>query len=167
MGKRIIVGVTGKRRAGKDTFAGVLVREFGFRRVAFADALKAEVAVFLGLTAAELEVRKEDFRATLQEAGQARRRMDPRYWIKRVSAVVARHGYVVVPDVRYLNEAQWIHNRGGLIVRVAREIPIGHNHLDTHSSETQQDRIDVDYDERHWSVAELERHAREYARGIA
>ena len=35
-----LVGLIGKKRVGKDTFAAVLVEEFGFARVAFADPLK-------------------------------------------------------------------------------------------------------------------------------
>lgn len=35
-----LVGLIGKKRVGKDTFASVLVEEFGFARVAFADPLK-------------------------------------------------------------------------------------------------------------------------------
>lgn len=40
----MIVGLSGYARAGKDTVASILVQEHGFRRVAFADALKAVLA---------------------------------------------------------------------------------------------------------------------------
>lgn len=36
-----LLGITGKKRAGKDTFAARLVEVHGFTRVAFADSLKA------------------------------------------------------------------------------------------------------------------------------
>jgi len=36
-----VIGLIGKKRSGKDTFAQVLVDEFGYRRVAFADPLRA------------------------------------------------------------------------------------------------------------------------------
>lgn len=38
-----IIGITGRKGHGKDAIANVLVNEFGFRRVAFADALKRAV----------------------------------------------------------------------------------------------------------------------------
>lgn len=38
-----IVGLTGKKGAGKDTFATALVEQYGFVRLAFADALYKEV----------------------------------------------------------------------------------------------------------------------------
>lgn len=37
----ITLGLVGRKRSGKDTFAAALVEERGFRRVAFADALRA------------------------------------------------------------------------------------------------------------------------------
>ena len=36
-----VIALIGKKRSGKDTFANVLVEEFGFTRVAFADPLRA------------------------------------------------------------------------------------------------------------------------------
>lgn len=39
----MIVGMIGKKRSGKDTFAGTLVEERGFQRFAFADPLKDAV----------------------------------------------------------------------------------------------------------------------------
>jgi len=38
-----LLGLTGKKRSGKDTFAAVLVEEYGFTRVAFADPVKEAV----------------------------------------------------------------------------------------------------------------------------
>jgi hypothetical protein len=35
-----LIGLLGKKRSGKDSFASVLVEEFGFQRVAFADPLR-------------------------------------------------------------------------------------------------------------------------------
>lgn len=40
MAHKEIVGLTGKKRAGKDTFGGVLCDEFEYTRVAFADPLR-------------------------------------------------------------------------------------------------------------------------------
>jgi len=43
----MIIGLAGKAQSGKDEFARVAVEEFGAERIAFADALKEEVAAFL------------------------------------------------------------------------------------------------------------------------
>lgn len=39
----MLIGLTGKKRSGKDSLASVLVTNHGFERVAFADALKASL----------------------------------------------------------------------------------------------------------------------------
>lgn len=43
----MIIGVLGKGQSGKDEFANIAVNEFNATRVAFADAVKEEVAEFL------------------------------------------------------------------------------------------------------------------------
>jgi hypothetical protein len=45
-----VVGLIGVKGAGKDTAAATLINEFGFQRVAFADALYREVAEAFGVT---------------------------------------------------------------------------------------------------------------------
>lgn len=102
-----LVGLVGKKRSGKDTFANVLVEEFGFRRIAFADPLKdvaleldplvgpasimaldtgtpkmhrlSDVVRVLGWEAAKDNV--PEVRRTLQNLGQAVRKYDPDFWL--------------------------------------------------------------------------------------
>ena len=45
--KKILIGITGPARSGKDTVAGFLIEQ-GFHRVSFADPLKAGVAAIVG-----------------------------------------------------------------------------------------------------------------------
>lgn len=156
-----VVGITGKRRAGKDTLASTMVSRGGYVRMAFADELKRDVAEFLGVSAEELERRKEDFRAAMQEYGSRRRREDgDDYWIFRledawVNKMNKSYNPIIIPDVRYHNEAAWVRCRGGVVVRVIRTPePTGMLHepeaptsaeIDQHTSETDMDRILVDY----------------------
>jgi len=49
MSKPIIIGLTGLAGAGKDTVADTLVTHASFRKIAFADALRLEVAHAFGL----------------------------------------------------------------------------------------------------------------------
>ena len=122
----MIIGMCGYAGSGKDAAAKAL-RERGFTRVAFADELKDELAEVFGLTLQELEDNKEEWRPLLVEWGRARRRQDPAYWIKKASLTVdliegsalgAQH--IVVTDVRYPNEAKWLWERNGLLVRIER-----------------------------------------------
>lgn len=157
-----LIGLTGRKRSGKDTLAGFLVRDHGFVRVAFADPLKdaalavnpivdtdvdghpvrlQEAVSDLGWEEAK-EIR--EVRRTLQELGVAIRAIDDSFWVDAAMREVARlraQGIpVVITDVRFPNEADAIQALGGRIVRVTRA---GLDTSDTHVSETAMDGYDV------------------------
>ena len=147
----MMIGMTGRRRSGKDTFAEVLRVEGGFGRFAFADALKEEVSRWLGINLRELEQRKEDFRASMISRGMFGRRIKKSYWIDKVAsriknALLTRR--FVISDVRFEDEAAWIREQGGLIVRMVRIWPNGSQAVrvgvDDHESETNADTILAD-----------------------
>lgn len=157
-----LIGIVGKKRSGKDTFASVLV-EHGWKRAAFADALKEELAEWLGVSVEDIELRKEAFRAALQERGARMRRDDPEYWIKKLVATIAEDfaagGKVVITDIRYENEAAWIGANGGVLVKMVRA---GAPDDDEHPSEREQDRIDVHRTHTCSSPEEVKTRAREF-----
>lgn len=161
-----ILGLSGAKGSGKDSFANVLVRDHGFVRIGFADSLYQEVAHAYSTTVEELGRRdlKEtaqprfapamckdsDFvevlreletragrrfdmgipmspRAVLQLWGaEYRRKQDPLYWLHQVqtkiSALPRSTPGIVITDVRYRNEATLIHQMGGQILRVVRDV---------------------------------------------
>ncbi|MFM9629525.1 hypothetical protein ACKI10_18095 [Streptomyces galilaeus] len=143
------IALTGLARSGKDSVATRLVEHHGYVRVAFADklkeaALKADPIIAaiptwdgdgchfyrLSQIVNELgwEAAKDDFpevRRFLQCYGQTVREIDPRFWINAakpaIEAAWASGRPVVVTDVRYTNEADFLH--GSLpfgLVRVTR-----------------------------------------------
>jgi hypothetical protein len=168
-----LIGVIGKKRSGKDTFASALTEEAGWTKVAFADALR-EAALGLDPLVGEVfywrtgddsprlhpaarlsEVvetlgweRAKDYipevRRTLQRLGaESVRALDPDFWIRAARASVeASVNPVVMPDVRYPNEAEAIRSWGGILVRVVRP---GRETVDEHSSETALDGYNADY----------------------
>ncbi len=153
MSGKIIVGLSGKKRAGKDFACGVM-RSRGWEdaidvhRLAFADALKAELAAACGVTVQFIEENKDAFRTGLQWFGTEFRRelFGDDYWlVKASSALEEIHSpVVVVPDVRFTNEAEWVKSYGGVMVRINRTaglLPVE----DTHASETDLDDYDFDY----------------------
>jgi hypothetical protein len=162
-----LVGMVGKARSGKDTFARVLTEVGEYERVALADELKRDVASFLGVSVEELETRKADFRAALQEYGSRMRREREDWWIAmltpKVRELLAIGHDVVVTDVRYQNEAEWVRSLGGVIVKRVRA---GHEGaggaLATHSSETELDSIRPDFVCNCATVPEIQAHAREF-----
>lgn len=100
-----LVGIIGKKRVGKDTFAAVLVEEFGFARVAFADPLKAMALTidppipFTGTRGLSEKVDDygweyvkdtySDARIFLQRLGDGVRQFDPEFWVRAGMAEAA------------------------------------------------------------------------------
>jgi hypothetical protein len=163
-----IVGITGKMRHGKDTAAEAFVKHHGFVRVAFADAVKeaalaldpivdfdpvlgtfdrlSEVVAGLGWEEAK-EI--PEVRRILQRIGTevVREVVHPRGWLmawNRKVAELADQGvrHIVVPDVRFRNEADYVTQLGGRVIRVVR--PSLPDSVDNHASETEQDDIEAD-----------------------
>lgn len=113
-----LIFLSGKKRSGKDTLAKLLHREYGYRRVAFADALKDEVADKWGLQRMDFdaddlkEQKPPGFaytrRQLLQMHGRERRQIDPEYWTRRarqsINAMIQQGEKVVVTDARFANE---------------------------------------------------------------
>lgn len=162
-----LLGLTGYKQSGKDTFAQYLVRHAGFARVAFADELKREVAEMMRITVEKLERHKARYRNTLQDYGMRRRREEENHWITLAAAHIDwledTYGVqrFVVSDVRFPNEAAWVRARGGKIVRLVRADGLHSN--DPHESEAGQDRIEADKTWRCRSPEDVERAARSTA----
>lgn len=163
-----LLGLVGRKRTGKDTVANVLVTEYGFLRVAFADPLKraalsldpvvgpcalpghptpamhdlTDVVSALGWEKAKDFV--PGVRRTLQNLGWAVRSLDETFWVRaglRVAQDLRDDGFpVVVTDVRFPNEADAIKDAGGALVRITRP---GVNDGDTHPSETALDDYEI------------------------
>lgn len=140
----IIIGISGKKHSGKTTLArfGTELIKAPTATIAFADSLKEEVAKACGVTVDYLEVNKTLFRPILQWWGSEwRRKQNPNYWIEKVGekilALPDNIMCVFIPDVRFINEANWVTGLGGYIVRVERT---GFNKKkDEHLSETELD----------------------------
>lgn len=108
-----------KMGVGKDWVAAQLVERAGFTRLAFADALKVEVAEHLGISLEELAARKAEFRPLLQNWGVDRREQNPNYWVERWAAArAAIPGPVVNTDTRFPNEGFYALRSGALLVRL-------------------------------------------------
>jgi hypothetical protein len=117
----MLIGVTGYAQSGKDTAAQVMRDEYGFRIVSWADALRRDIAVLDPIIAPNgtrlsdvgymsYEQLKRDFpeyRRLLQVYGtDVHRTIDSDYWLKRTMQSIEEGENVVIPDVRFPNEAQ-------------------------------------------------------------
>lgn len=132
--KRRIIGLTGPAGAGKDLAASMVP---GGHRIAFADPLYQGLSVMLGVPEGVLRDRsgKEmplvDFGASprqlLQTLGTewGRRLVCQDVWLRVAfwrweQAAAAGHGVIVVPDVRFENEARQIRSEGGEVWLIHR-----------------------------------------------
>lgn len=181
-----VIGITGKKRSGKDTFAAHLIENHGYTQVRFADPLRAvakAINPIVGcygtretyrLTDAlgpedDWEVAKElpEVRRLLQVIGTEAGRdiLGENVWVDAAERVIdSIPGPVVVTDVRFWNEVDLIADLGTL-VRVTR--PSLGTPTDQHPSETALDDLvmPTDFDVvNDGTIADLHAHAERIAR---
>lgn len=132
-----LIGITGRARAGKDTFAQGLIR-LGYQRRAFADPLK-EVTAKIANEESHLyfdDATKEEYtdalemtrRQALQKVGVGMRdSLGPDTWVRRLLREWVADGMpsTVITDVRFDNEALAVLKAGGHIVRILRPDNVG------------------------------------------
>lgn len=113
---RLIVGLSGKPRSGKDTAARVIQSQLpGIKVVGFSDAIRDEYDAEYG-TATRLSEREKDLhRAKMQEFGAGKVKQDEQYWIKRV---LAHQPPILITGVRRVTEAKAIQEAGGKLIRI-------------------------------------------------
>lgn len=152
-----LIGISGKKRSGKDTVASILRSQYkGTSGVyGFATELKKEVSRACGVSAEYMDTYKEQFRPVYQWWGTEFRRklFGEDYWIKKMAQALdsmSNLGLVIVPDVRFRNEYDFIKQRGGRIIRTERASLV----LDSHASETSLDDVVFDYVVRNDSIIE-------------
>src|ERR1044072_7313515 len=127
----MLIGLSGLAGAGKSEVANVLVEEFGFQRVKFADPLKNMLRTMLrdmGFCEDDIERHVEgDLKENeIPEIGTTTRHLmvtlgtewgrdiiHPDLWIRLWAASADRFERVVVDDVRFPNEVDLIRARGG------------------------------------------------------
>jgi hypothetical protein len=163
----MLVALTGYARAGKDTFGTVLGVTYGFKRVAFADALKRMAMRLDPILEVEPDLDTAPYKARLsqicemygglekaksldcvrqylQQLGvEARETFGRDAWVKaaRLDEALEEYGEVVVTDCRFRNEAQAVKDLGGYVVRVTRP---GVTAVNGHISEHDLDDWKVD-----------------------
>lgn len=131
----MMIGLVGKARSGKSSVANILVEEFGYEVFPMAGPIrKAIQAAFPFVTGYDLGGNKEEVipelghtgRHMLQQMGHnwGRESIGDRTWIKANEAHIKMNkvefSSVVVDDVRYDNECEWIKSKGGYIIGVDR-----------------------------------------------
>lgn len=130
-----LIGITGKAHSGKDTIADHLWAEYAYTRIAFADPLKRAAQEIFGLS------HEQVFDQELKEMMVEHWGMTPRQILQKLGTEAIRGTFggdvwtkrwllsydflkatddVVVPDVRFDEEAALIRAQGGVIIEVRR-----------------------------------------------
>lgn len=139
-----IVGIVGKMSSGKNTVANVFEQQCRFLTFSTADPLKQLLQTLFDIPSEVLwgpsELRRGEIRQMLQELGtDFARKYRPDVWVTKLSNRIyswhlqktdllhmytdgecaAAHG-IVVPDIRFHNEANLILTLGGTLLKVVR-----------------------------------------------
>lgn len=140
MYKPPIVGFAGGATAGKSTLSEIYKDIQGGYIYAFASPIKSMLKAGFGVDFSEQywQDHKEKIipalgkspRELLQTLGTewGRRLVGEQTWLILATGVLLSRGTgMIVPDVRFENEATWIRERGGIIIHVQRNIErLGH-----------------------------------------
>lgn len=134
----LLIGLIGRAGAGKTTVAQHLEAHWGFVHIAFADPILAMVHALFdeagvdGAWATERVLKEQpapvlgvSYRRLAQTIGtECGRRLDEALWINVASHKLAQarlhQHHVVVSDIRFVNEAHWVQDHGGVLVHVIR-----------------------------------------------
>jgi hypothetical protein len=150
----MIIGLTGNKFCGKDTFANYLIKKHNFIRFAFADCLKSVCKdIFL--------LSEEQVNGKLKEVVDPRWGLSPRVifqrfgtdifrdnlktffpeiklksgsiWIERFKIFYEENKYrnIVITDIRFPDESMIVKEVGGIIVKIKRNTGF----IDNHKSE--------------------------------
>ena len=141
----MLIGITGKIAAGKDTAADYLCNTHGFKRMSFAGSLKDSVASVFNWDRELLEGATKESREWRESIDQwwATRlnipHLTPRWVLQYWGTEVCRRGFhndiwvasierklfdtkedIVITDCRFPNELAAIKNAGGITIRIER-----------------------------------------------
>ena len=153
----MIIGLSGYARSGKDEVAKILVEDYGYKRVAFADKIRELLLetnpqvrdgfriknVVSAYGWDEAKVLFPEVRRLLQDLGVgARKTFGEWFWIEQAMRKVSFADNVVVTDVRFTNEADFIKKYDdSQIWRIKRS---GIEAVNSHVSEHDMDGYPVD-----------------------
>jgi len=133
----IVLGISGKRGVGKTMLANVYLKSRGFHVFSFADPLKEDVRRAYGLlkehTDGDLKEKPCNKlggctpREAMIAEGEIRRRFSENglYWVRKLFQekikLLPSTALVAISDVRFKNEAAYIRQEGGLLIRLERK----------------------------------------------
>lgn len=169
----LLIGLTGRAGAGKDTAGAYLEDQYACCAIALADPIRDMLCALLHhidvdeawLTERALKERPipalgVSYRHLAQTLGTTWGRgcVSMSLWVRiamhRVQQIHAMGSNAVITDIRFPNEAAWLHDMGGTLVRIER--PDRSSEVRPHISEAHTDTLPAEHTLcNHGSVADL------------
>ncbi|MDE2441594.1 MAG: hypothetical protein KGP14_11265 [Betaproteobacteria bacterium] len=136
-----LIGLAGRAGCGKDTIANFLMETHGFVQIALADVLRDGLKAMLGITDEQMYRRdlKEQTidwigrspRELMQTLGTewGRNHVAPDIWLRVAARRIEKYrtakpclhiAGIVVSDIRFENEADWLRDQGGKVWHIKR-----------------------------------------------
>lgn len=158
----MLIGITGKARSGKDTLANFIAdKHSNVYLTHWADSLKDMLIGFFGCSYEDVytgagKARHNEFwgmtnRELLQTIGTDALRNGFRndVWIKIMDLKLDKNqdkDIIIIPDTRFNNEAEYIRDKGGIVIEVVRgkNGELSNKELE-HSSEKGIDKTLISY----------------------
>ena len=124
---KIVVGCVGYARSGKDSIGSVMVKEYGFKRISYGDALKQDLddymkeQVFEDLKKHGIELPMEDIQFLNPKTIEIKEILRPymvwygefmkknngiQYWVNRTHSQIGEAKKIIITDVRRVNELE-------------------------------------------------------------
>jgi len=116
-GNKILIGLAGKQKSGKTTLAWVLAGYYDATVAPFASAIKGGVSYQYSILAFRPQW-LNGVRRQLQDCGMTGRNISDHedLWIKCWQANFGNLPRCIIPDVRFPNEVEFIHSKGGKVI---------------------------------------------------
>lgn len=134
----MIIGLTGKAGSGKDTVADYLVGDYGFKKYSLALSIKRAIAAMFDVNEEFLDDRalKESPRPEL--CGFSYRELaislgsdwgrdtfhksfGKTLWLLLADKHIDFTKNIVIPDIRFQDEVDWLESKGGVLVHISRK----------------------------------------------
>lgn len=138
------IALTGLAGCGKSLAAAYLVGNYGFIRLSFAAKLKDLLQRVL-----DRPINKYKDRTLLQEFGCLLRKTDPDIWIHHLDLELSKLPSctnIVIDDLRFLNEEEFLYEKGFRIVKISGRERIMSEKQKGHASEQDIKKIQTLYE---------------------
>jgi hypothetical protein len=141
--KKIVLGLCGYAKSGKDTIGKTVSEKYGFKRIAFGDALKSDLneymkhQVLLDLSGKGIKMQYDDIDFLNPKTGKIKEILRPymiwfgesmkrisgiHHWTNRALSMASGYDKIVITDVRRVNELELFKNGDNFRKRFGQNI---------------------------------------------